>query len=274
MTEPDARAYKEAIAAVFTATSASHDTVGTVFSHFGSLLADRVDLQVGDRVLDVAAGTGATLFPAARRIAGQGRVVAIDLAPGMVDQLSAAIAAGGLTNAEALVADAEDLPFSDESFDAVLCGFALFFFPDTTRALREFRRVLRGAGRLALSTFTREGSASIAGVWERLSPFVAPPQPVDDHLDFDEPAQLHEALEAAGFTDVVVEVSPFELVLPDFDAWWAWISSMEFRLELERLDETTLERLRESARAELTVHPSASEIRIRMDALLTLARKP
>jgi hypothetical protein len=71
-----------------------------------------------------------------------------------------------------------------------------------------------------------------------------------------------------------VEVSPFELVLPDFDAWWAWISSMEFRLELERLDETTLERLRESARAELTVHPGASEIRIRMDALLTLARKP
>ena len=49
---------------------------------------------------------------------------------------------------------------------------------------------------------------------------------------------------------------------------------MEFRLELEGLDETTLERLRESARAELTVHPSASEIRIRMDALLTLARKP
>ena len=178
MTEPDTSAYKEAIAAVFTATSASHDTVGTVFSHFGSLLADRVDLQVGDRVLDVAAGTGATLFPAARRIAGQGRVVAIDLAPGMVDQLSAAIAAGGLTNAEALVADAEDLPFSDESFDAVLCGFALFFFPDTTRALREFRRVLRGAGRLALSTFTREGSASIAGVWERLAPFVAPPQPL------------------------------------------------------------------------------------------------
>jgi ubiquinone/menaquinone biosynthesis C-methylase UbiE len=271
---PDAAADKQAIAALFTATSASHDTVGTpLFRHFGSLLVEHIGLSAGDRVLDVAAGTGATLFPAASRVREQGRVVAVDLAPGMVDQLIAAIASHELTNADALVADAEELPFSDGSFDAVICGFALFFFPDTERALGEFRRVLRNAGRLAISTFTAKGSASIAGVWERLSAFVAPPPPAKDQVDFDEPWQLFEALEAAGFTDIVVEESPFELVLADFDAWWAWLWTMEFREQLERLDEATLKRLRESVRAELTAQPGAPEIRIRMDALLTVARK-
>jgi hypothetical protein len=134
--------------------------------------------------------------------------------------------------------------------------------------------VLSRAGRLAISTFTREGSASITDVWKRLTPFVTPPPAVDDHLDLDEPAQLYDALEAAGFTDVVVEQSPFELVLPDFDAWWAWLWTMEFRVELERLDEGTLERVREAARARLLTQPDDPAIRIRMDALLTLGSKP
>jgi len=274
MTAPETSDDKEAIAVVFTATSSSHDTVGTpVFGHFGSLLVDRAQLRVGDRVLDIAAGTGATLLPATQRVSETGRVVGIDLAPGMVDQLRATIATHRLTNAEALVGDAEDLPFADESFDAVLCGFGLFFFPHPARALGEFRRVLRGAGRLAISTFTPHGSASIASVWEDLSPFVTPPAPTDDHMDFDQPDQLHETLGAAGFTDVVVEESPFELMLPDFDAWWAWLRTMEFRIELERLDEATRERLRESARAKLLTRPGAPEIRIQMDALLTVARQ-
>ncbi len=275
MSARETRDCKEAIAAVFTATSSSHDTVGMpVFGHFGSLLVDRAELQVGDRVLDIAAGTGATLLPATRRVAETGRVVGIDLAPGMVDRLRASIAANRLANAEALVGDAENLPFADESFDAVVCGFGLFFFPDPATALGEVRRVLRGAGRLAISTFAREGSASVASVWEDLSPFVTPPPQTDNHLDFDEPEQLHEALDTAGFTDIVVEESPFELMLPDFDAWWAWLRTMEFHIELERLDEETRERLRESARARLMTRPGAPEIRIQMDALLSLARKP
>ena len=65
-----------------------------------------------------------------------------------------------IENAEALVGDAESLPFQDETFEAVICGFGLFFFPDADRALGEIRRVLRPGGQLALSTFTRAGSDS------------------------------------------------------------------------------------------------------------------
>ena len=243
---PEPSTYKEAIARVFTRTSESHDTVGTpLFAHFGPLLVDQAGLRPADRVLDVAAGTGASLFPAARRVGDAGRVIGVDVAAGMVDQLRAGISARGVTNAEAQVADAEDLPFSDASFDAVLCGFALFFFPDAARALAEFRRVLRPNGRLAIATFTKEGSATFDRTWERISADIAgPPPPPADHVDFDEPWQLRDALHGAGFVEVDVMESFLEVVLADVDAWWAWLWSFEFFEYLERMDDETLDSFR------------------------------
>jgi ubiquinone/menaquinone biosynthesis C-methylase UbiE len=273
----DPREHKEAIASVFSRTSATHDTVGTpLFGHFGQMLVDRAELEAGERVLDVAAGTGATLFPAARRVGHSGRVVGIDLAPGMVDRLRAGIAARGISNTEVRLADAEELPFVDESFDVVLCGFGLFFFPDAAAtALREFRRVLRDGGRLAVSTFTKEGSASFDRIWQQISAHIeGPPPPPENHVRFDGPRQLHEALQSAGFVGIDVVESPLEIGLPDFEAWWAWIWSMEFREYLERMETMTLEHFRHSAAADLATQAGAPEIRIRMDALLTRAWRP
>lgn len=225
-------------------------------------------------MLDVGAGTGATLVPAAQQVGDGGRVVGVDLAPGMVDRLGRTIAADGIANAEALVADAEELPFPDESFDAVLCAFTLFFFADTERALGELRRVLRHGGALAISTFTKEGSASIDRIWQRLSTHVEVPPPADNEKRFDEAERLVAVLSDAGFVDIEVLESPFEVVLPDFEAWWRWILSMEFREYVERMDAETLKRFRGAAAADLNGQPGGPEITFRMDALLTRAHKP
>lgn len=274
MTDP--RESKEAIASIFTRTSASHDSVGTpLFAHFGPLLADAADLRAGDRVLDVAAGTGASLFPAAERVGDSGRVVGVDLAEGMVERLRARIAERGITNAEAQVADAEELPFRDGSFDAVLCGFALFFFPAPASALRGFGRVLGPGGRLAITTFTRDGSASFDEIWARISAHVpGPPPPPPDDVEFDEPAQLVEVLQTAGFVGVDVAESPFTVVLSDVDAWWAWLWSFEFGEYLEQMDPATQAAFRASAAADFGDRPGAPEVRITMDALVTKARNP
>ncbi len=266
---------KPAIARVFNQTSDSHDSVGTpVFRHFGTLLVRRAELKRGDQVLDVAAGTGATLFPAARAVGKGGRVVGVDLAPGMVAVLNDRIAEQGLGNATALVADAERLPFDDEAFDVVICGFALFFFPDVQAALGEMWRVLRPRGRVAFSTFTRRGSATFERMRALVSSHVdGPPPPAEDHVDYDEPEQLSVALERAGFVDVEIKVSPQDLVLPDLDAWLAWLRTVEFREYVERMDAGTLKRFRRSAERELGAH-AGGEIRLPMDALLTLGRRP
>ena len=221
----------------------------------------------------MGAGTGATLLPAARQVGPSGHVIGIDLAPGMVDGLARAIAAEGLTNADAELGDGEDLSFADSSFDAVLCAFTLFFFQDRARALNGFRRVLRPGGTLAVSTFTSEGSDSIDRVWERISEYIERPPPGLE-VQFDEPGQLHEVLAAAGFVGIEVEESPLEVVMPTFEDWWAWLWSMEFRDALERMDAQTLNRFRTSAAMDLGDGPGAPAIAFRMDALLTRARKP
>ena len=269
MSDPD----KQALADLFSGTSPTHDAVGGLFAHFGSLLVERAQLSPGHRVLDVAAGTGASLVPAARRVGSSGHVIGLDLAPGMVDRLRDVLGQHRIQNAEALVGDAESLPFQDEHFDAVLCGFGLFFFPDPDRALAEMRRVLRPGGVLAVSTFTRTGSDSMDAIWGLLAAFVPVPTPAERERRFDEPGRLLNALSRAGFEEADVEPSPFELVFPDIDTWFSWLRSMEFGQHLARMTPTMLRQFRQSASIKFSARPDGSEIRLRMDAYFTIGRK-
>jgi ubiquinone/menaquinone biosynthesis C-methylase UbiE len=266
---------KDALADLFSSISSTFDAAGGLFAHFGSLLVDRARLNQGDHVLDLASGIGASFVPAAQRVGPAGRVVGLDLAPGMVAKLRVVIDERGLVNAEALVGDAERLPFETETFDVVLCGFGLFFFPDTRRALAEARRVLRPGGTLALSTFTREGSDSMDRTWARIGAYMAVPVPAVRVRRFDEPGHLLDALAEAGFVDIDVERSPFEVILADVDAWLTWLRSMEFSEYLARMGSDTLEDFRQSAVTDFSRQAGGSpEVSFRMDALLTIARNP
>ena len=102
----------------------------------------------GQRVLDVACGTGAVTRLAAERVGSAGRVAGLDVNP---DMLAAARGASPGTRIEWHEGSALALPFPDGSFDAVLCQQGLQFFPDRAAGLREMRRVLVPGGRLALS---------------------------------------------------------------------------------------------------------------------------
>jgi len=264
---------KRALADLFSGTSATHDAAGGLFGPFGALLVERARLSPGDRVLDVAAGTGASLVPAAHRVGATGGVIGLDLAPGMVDRLRELIARLGIENAEAVVGDVESLPFQDETFGAVICGFGLFFFPDTDRALSEIRRVLRPGGQLALSTFTKAGSDSMDAIWAQIAAFMAVPPAVDHGRRFDEVSQLLAALARAEFEEITVEASPFELVFPDVDAWFSWLRSMEFGQHLARMTPDMLEQFRRSAASDFFGQTGGPSVRFRMDAYLTLGRR-
>jgi ubiquinone/menaquinone biosynthesis C-methylase UbiE len=109
----------------------------------------------GEAVLEVATGTGAQLVALARRN-GSGRTVGVELADGMLRQTRRRLTAAGLDRIDLYQADARALPFADDSFDLVINGYMLDLLPnaDIRVALREFRRVLRPAGRLVLSNMT------------------------------------------------------------------------------------------------------------------------
>ena len=153
------------------ATWASGDfgQIGVRLQIVGETLCEAVDVQAGEKVLDVAAGNGNASLAAARRFAA---VTSTDYVPALLDQ--------GRRRAEAdllpisfEVADAEALPFDDRSFDVALSTFGVMFAPDQERAAAEMLRVVAPGGRIGLASWTREGF--IGRLFELVGSFVPPP---------------------------------------------------------------------------------------------------
>lgn len=119
-----------------------------------------LDLKPGDRVLDLACGTGLN-FPHLRELVGErGHVVGADLTPAMLDIARKMIDARGWKNVEVREADAANLPFPDASFDKAIITFALNIIPEYVRAIEEVRRVLVPGGRFVALEF-RAGIRSL-----------------------------------------------------------------------------------------------------------------
>lgn len=143
----EAQQRKAHTAATFNQLAPDYDAAGVgCFASFGRRLVEQVGIERGQSVLDVATGPGALLLRAAEHVGPEGRVVGIDLAPAMLEAAQRDAATRGLS-VELRVMDAEAIEFPDASFDRVLCGFGLMFFPHLEAALAEMRRVLKPDGR-------------------------------------------------------------------------------------------------------------------------------
>ena len=115
---------------------------------------DLVGIKNNDRVLDVGAGTADLSILAADRVGQAGTVIATDLNEPMLTLGKKKIAAHKLTQVSCMLANAERLPFPDQSFDAVLTGFCLRNVSDLDRALQEIHRVLKPEGKMACLDFS------------------------------------------------------------------------------------------------------------------------
>jgi ubiquinone/menaquinone biosynthesis C-methylase UbiE len=122
------------------------ELVPAVFGPWGRRVVELAALRPGQRVLDVACGTGLVARLAAEAVGLDGRVAALDLNPAMLAAASELPEPEGAP-IEWVEGDAEALPFTEASFDVVCCQLGLQFFPDRERALREMKRVLVPGGR-------------------------------------------------------------------------------------------------------------------------------
>lgn len=120
--------------------------VPALFQQWGDRVAEAARIEPGQRVLDVACGTGVLACAAAERAGPRGSVVGLDPNPEML-----AVARPKSDSIEWREGRAESLPFEDDSFDAVVSQFGLMFFEDRVAALREMMRVLRPRGRVAVA---------------------------------------------------------------------------------------------------------------------------
>lgn len=181
------------------------------------MLVDAAYLAPGERVLDVACGTGVVARVAAKHVGPTGRVVGVDLSPGMIAVARALPAPVGAP-IEWLEQSALDLQLKDASFNAVLCQQGLQFFPDKAVALKEMRRVLDHGGRLALSVWNSTGLYNNA-VGDALARLVG--NEVADRFNASRQVPTAEDLRylatEAGFSAIDVRVSRIDVHLPRLD---------------------------------------------------------
>jgi ubiquinone/menaquinone biosynthesis C-methylase UbiE len=133
--------------------------------HCSERCIDLLDLQPGERVLDVATGTGIAAFMASERVGPRGQVVATDISQKMVEATQSAADRRSITNVQCERIDAEDLPYPDASFDAVTCVLGLMYPADPQRAIQQMHRVLHLGGRAAVAVWGRRDRCGWASIF-------------------------------------------------------------------------------------------------------------
>ena len=213
-----------------------------LFEPYAKFLAARAAVLQPGRILETAAGTG-IVTRALHAALPQAQIVATDVNPVMLEVAAQRL---GSDRVSFQPADAQNLPFDDESVDLVVCQFGLMFFPDRVRANAEARRVLRSGGHYMLVSFDRldrnpvpkaAGNAVAA-----LFPDDPPAYMERGPFSYADPTVIERDLRDAGFTRIQLETVTLPTRVSASDAAQGFVLGSPFRAEIERRDPSALDR--------------------------------
>lgn len=190
------------------------EMVPAMFGPWVPVLLDAAQPRPGERVVDLACGTGIVARHAARAVGDAGEVVGLDLSPKMLDVARSAADREGLS-IEWHEGNLESLPCADEEFDVAFCQHGLQFVPDKPKALAEMHRVLRTGGRVALSVWRgldlhpllsqfNDSIVRNIGIPALAAPF-----------SLSDPGEIRGLLEGAGFANISIEPKDMLATFPD-----------------------------------------------------------
>jgi len=216
--------------AVAKAWDANVDYVDDHSHEATSAVIDRLAIESGERVLELAAGPGTLANTWSTLVGGSGRVVISDLAPPMVE-VAKARNAGLAPNVSYEVVDASSIPYGGESFDVVFCRMGLQFAPDPAKALREIRRVLAPGGRLGLLTWAameHNPWMSCVGMAAMMNGVATggPPLGPGSIFSLGDEAGLVALAADAGFADVRSGPADIVFATPDIDIHVSRVSAL------------------------------------------------
>jgi SAM-dependent methyltransferase len=234
---PDLAAIKTRQQAVW--SSGDYAAIGTTLQIVGENLCEAMDLRAGSRVLDVAAGNGNATLAAARRFCD---VVSTDYVATWLAAGHARAQAEGLS-VRFQEADAEDLPFPDASFDAVLSTFGVMFTPAQEQAAAELARVCRPGGRIGLANWTPGGF--IGQLFKIIGRYAPPAAGLQSPLLWGTQARL-DALFGRAAKTICAEPRNFtfryrspEHWVEVFRAWYGPVNKLYAALDATKQDELT-----------------------------------
>ena len=278
MTGASVQSAKARVTALFERLAPGYDhEVLRLFPFSADRMVARVPIARGDRILDVATGTGTVALTAAQLVGPGGRVTGIDLSDAMLARAQEKARVLGLSNLDLHCMDAKSLEFRRDYFDVILCGFGLFFVPDMARAVREWCRVVRPGGWVIFSAFAPGSFEPLAGmlfhaledaglvaeearrtpVWQRLADAQA----------------CRALLMDAGLEDVQIEEEALGYHLADATEWWEVIWNSGLRVFVEPLEAQRRDRLRAEHLAEVARTATADGIRLEVNVRFACGRK-
>jgi SAM-dependent methyltransferase len=245
--------------------------VPVLFAQWVPFLLRHADLAEGADVLDVACGTGVAGRAARELVGADGRVRGVDVNPAMIE-----VARECAPDIEWTVGDVTHLPYEEDSFDAVLCQSALFFFPDPATACQEMARVLRPGGMLALQTYA--GLADQPGYGPFVEAVVRHAGPearklLGTYWSQGDAAQVQSLLTASGLEPSSAQSVLGELAFPSVDAFvQTEIQATPLASSID--DRVYLDIVREARTALAGYVAEKGEVRIPIRARFVAGRKP
>jgi SAM-dependent methyltransferase len=258
---------KRRIAAMYDRVAAGYDAAPLrLFPFVADRLVPGLGLSPGDKLLDVAAGTGAVALAAAQALTPGGRVTAVDISEGMLARLDARIGKFGIANIDAHVIDGESLEFRRDYFHRVISSFGLTFMPDPAAALREWARVTRPGGSV---TFT----APVADALEPMNSLLAA-RLTGGGLSVLSEDDARRLLIDAGLVEITVKTEALGYHVKNTGEWWelAWFSGLY--PALHELTPTEQEQIQRDHLAETGRHQTGDGLRIDARYLVATGRKP
>lgn len=205
----------------YLAESYENYMVPSLFAPWASYLIERADPQPGERVLDIACGTGIVARKVAPHVGSQGTVIGLDVDPDKVNVARAAAELDRLT-IKWHTGPAEQLPFPDATFDLIFCQFGLMFFTDRHKALKEMHRVLRTSGRVILSVWQGLDRHPFYQTLHEVSQRHLGKSSVQAVFSLGNAEELRRLLTGSGFRQIEMESWSITARFPQPDEFLAW----------------------------------------------------
>ncbi|MEK6698811.1 MAG: class I SAM-dependent methyltransferase [Nitrospirota bacterium] len=207
--------------------------------HMSSLLKLRGDEQV----LDVACGTGHASLAIAPKLP-RGRITAVDLSPGMLDQARKKAASLGIRNVEFLERDMQALGFSDGTFDVAVCAFGIFFVEDMDLQLSHIVSAVKPGGRIMISNFQENYFHPLKDLMAKRLEAYGVQMPPQTWKRIANETGCRQLFEKAGLTNIRVEQKNVGYYLERADEWWDIVWNAGFRRMVARLSPPDQERFK------------------------------
>jgi SAM-dependent methyltransferase len=238
-------------------------------------------VAAGSRVLDVAAGAGEQTLTIARRVGERGFVLATDLSPALVQRARDHVGRAGHANVRLQVADAEQLPVADASFDTAVCRLGLMLLPDPLQGLKEMHRAVRPGGAVCTVVFSEASRnpciATLMATACRHAGLPAPdPARPGGLCSLGQPERIDGLFLAAGFRDVATIRMEAPFRLPSVDHYLAFVRAAAgpVRDVLGRLEVSAVEAAWDDMAQRLAAFTTPLGWEGPNELLLTVGRRP